>query len=126
MMKNKEDRFKEMDFSNKNPFQVPEDYFDTFASKMMDRLPERNHIEVTLKPQSRNFVLRRLLYVAACVCVVIFGVSLYWVESTSSTPQTRMAQSVSVVNNDSYIDQVADYTMMDNSDIYSYLSSNDQ
>ena len=126
MMTNKEDRFKKMDFSNKNPFQVPEDYFDTFASKMMDRLPERNPIEVTLKPKSRNFVLRRLLYVAACVCVVIFGVSLYWVESTSSTPQTRMAQSVSVVNNDSYIDQVADYTMMDNSDIYSYLSSNDQ
>lgn len=126
MMTNKEDRLKKMDFSNKNPFLVPEDYFDTFASKMMDCLPERNPIEVTLKPQSRNFVLRRLLYVAACVCVVIFGVSLYWVESTSSTPQTRMAQSVSVVNNDSYIDQVADYTMMDNSDIYSYLSSNDQ
>lgn len=125
-MMNSENRFINGKMRKDNPFQVPEGYFETFASKMMDSLPEREAVSMTLHPHSRSFVLRRVLYAAACLCVAIFGVAVYWIGSSSVNNQNHVAQRNASVVTDTYIEQVADYTMMDNSDIYSYLSSNDQ
>lgn len=126
MMINKEDRFIDGEKLKANPFKVPEGYFDTFASGLMDRLPERETVEVTLRPRLHHRMLRRVLYAAACLCLAVCGAAVYWSNSPqggAASPDTSGSQAATA---DSYVDQVADYTMMDNSDIYGYLSSNDQ
>lgn len=110
-----------------NHFRVPNGYFENFASELMSRLPEHEVIEVpAAKP--RVFVLRSLILTAACVCVAIFSITLFFMNDKSDEMPTA-GNNVVAQNNidystvDEYIDDAADYAMMDHADIYAYLSS---
>ena len=98
----------------KNPFKVPEGYFDSFADNFMKQLPEetptRNAILVKMRP---------LIYaVAACFLIAVICVSIY---NTSIGEQPVMAQSSDVDSNESYFEEAADYAMVDNHEIYACL-----
>ena len=99
---------------DKNPFRVPEGYFDNFTAEMMQMLPEQEAPKKSLIVR-----LRPLLYAAACLLVAIFTVAVYFSEPDASR------QSVASVAEpaDTYVDDAADYLMADNMDIYACLAS---
>lgn len=97
---------------NKNPFSVPEGYFDNFAAEMMRNLPEQ--------PQQSKFVrLRPFMYAAACLVVAILTATIYFF------PHDNVEQNIAAVTptTDTYVEDVADYVMADNIDIYACLAS---
>ena len=111
----------------KNHFRTPDGYFDQFATRMMAQLPEQQPVARTV-----SITVRRWLYAAACsVLALAMGVSYYFLQSqstsTDAAPMAAVAPAVSVTNeasDNSYFEDAADYVMLDNTEIYAYLSEN--
>jgi hypothetical protein len=108
-----------------NPFRVPEGYFDSFASQLMDKLPERKSSMVE-QPRSLLSVKRPLMYAAACLFAAVFSVAVYFVKIAPAgehVQQHTTAMHIQKSAIDAYMDEVADYAMVDNTDIYACLAS---
>lgn len=102
-----------------NPFKVPAGYFDQLTSRVMSQLPEQTVILLPeRKPVSRLVSLRPWLYAAACfVAVVVMGVTLYSYQNVATDQQMAVATVES-----NYMDDAADYAMLDNAEIYACLA----
>ena len=90
----------------RNCFKVPEGYFDQLSASVMESLPQQEQ-------KARTTVLRKLLYTAASVVIaVLMGVTYYFhqdngrVETAAAAPESN------------YYEELADYAMIDNMDIY--------
>ncbi len=138
-MMNEEDYVRER-MGDRNPFTVPEGYFDQLAAQIIDRLPAdataggQQTVSSTLGPQQlasaggqgrRKAIikhLRPMLYAAACVALAVFGVTVYLNRDNLSDSQQHLAQQQETVTySDNYIDEAADYAMLDKDDIYASL-----
>ncbi len=100
------------------PFRVPEGYFDQLAGQIIAQLPEETP-EQKRQPAMTRY-LRPLLYAAACICLGIFGTAIY-MNSSDDEGSMQLAQQENIVYSDSYIDEAADYAMIENEDIYASL-----
>ena len=112
---------------SKNPFKVPEGYFDSVAPAVMERLAEYpgRKLESQKKTIQTKVVLmaermRPLLYVAATLFVAVFTFSVYFQNMSEDADQKVVSQ---ISTNDDFFDEEADYVMMDNYDIYACLIS---
>ena len=105
----------------KQPFKVPNGYFEDFAAQMMDKLPEKEAQIVRMKPHGWK-KYRPFAYAAACVCAAIFCVGTYLHSNSSEEQLSQNVATVQPTSTYSAIDEVADYTMMDNVDFYAYVS----
>lgn len=127
-----------------NPFRVPEGYFDSFTERLMAELPERPSLYseaerpelqvvserpeqqvVSTPKKSRLRILRPVLLAAACLCVAIFSVTLFLNQQQEMPEQTPVATATNATGNnidEEYMDEAADYVMLDNADIYACLS----
>lgn len=119
-----EDKFIEERFGRKSPFKVPDGYFESFASQVMDKLPEGECPVVPLRP---TFWKRhRYSFIAAASFIVaLFSIGIYLGSPYSGVGQlcdNAVPAGVQVQNVDNAMDYVADYTMMDNDDIYALVS----
>ncbi len=96
---------------DRNPFRVPEGYFDSLTAEVMEKLPEepRKGILVRLRPW---------MYAAACLVAVLFTATLYLM-SPEVPGQMATAETTTT---DTYVEDVADYVMADNNDIYACLA----
>ena len=108
-----EEEYLKSKIKKENPFLVPDNYFEQFASSMMENLPERKSKSIFVR-------FRPLLYAAACIIVIFFVGLTFHSNRQNKAKQEYMAVSV----DGNYIDEAADYTMIDNVDIYSYLAEN--
>lgn len=110
-------------YGKENHFHVPEGYFDDMASRMMSKLPNEMPTMTVVSTHHRS--MRLWLGVAACLCGAVFGATVFFTylsnddEKATALPTT--AETVQQPLTDSYMDDMADYTMMDNADIYAYL-----
>ena len=98
----------------RNPFTTPDGYFDQLTTRVMERLPHEEQ-----RSAAKVVRLRPWLYAAIFAGVVAVTATLIF-NSTTDDMQTSdglMATSY----NDAYIDDAADYAMVDNQDIYAYL-----
>jgi len=102
---------------DRNPFRVPEGYFDSLAAEVMEKLPE--------EPKQGLLVrLRPWMYAAACLVAVLFTATLYLMSpETPGQVATVTASAEAPAIDDSYVEDMADYVMADNNDIYAYLAS---
>ena len=132
----KEEHILKATLGTRNHFQVPEGYFDELASKVMASIPESQpvvemqveHISQRARILSlwQNAMLRKG---AAVACVVLFlgGVSVGVGTSLSSRNDAQhvFGQNYTPVaqTEDSSFDEAADYTMLDNQEIYASLLS---
>ena len=107
-----------------NPFKVPEGYFEGLASQVMERLPERPQVAVKPVCPHRPRVWA-WVSAAACLCAAIFSTAIYFANVGASdlngTGNGAVAHS-SVSNFEFDDDEFADYAMIDNADIYAYLT----
>jgi hypothetical protein len=101
---------------NKNPFCVPDGYFDSLTAEVMQKLPEQ-------QPQKKGLILRLRpwMYAAACTVAILFTATLYFL-APDSVNQPQVA-AVAPATTDSYVEDMADYVMADNIDIYACLAS---
>ena len=107
MMIEEEEHLRET-VGTRNAFRVPKGYFEQFTAQVMEQLPEQQ--------KARTTMLRPWLYAAACTVVaVLMGVTYYWHQNTADD---MMADS-------NYYEEVADYAMIDNIDIYACLADNE-
>ncbi len=100
----------------RNPFRVPEGYFESFPQRIMDKIET---VEPVIRPL-RPWYQRPAMRVAACLLSVLFGAIGYMAfrqgtESLSAdSSQTTLSQEKDV------LDQAADYMMYDKQDFYAY------
>jgi hypothetical protein len=114
----------------RNPFRVPDGYFDSLAAEMMKQLPlqasTRMPDEQLMKlPQKSLFArLRPWMYAAACLVGVLLTVSVFFMESEKKGQEVAATTPVAAETyDDNYADEAADYVMADNIDIYACLAS---
>ena len=126
----KEEKILKDKLGNANPFSVPEGYFDAFADRLMERLPEADARVIEMHPATwwRRVSLRKVA-AAVGVAVVLAGGGLYYSHhASSSVSVAHAAEQPAVESGSEYgtFDQMADYTMIDNQDIYASLASDNQ
>lgn len=122
MIMMKEEKYLKSKVGTRNTFRVPDSYFEDFASKMMDKLPQCNG-RIIITKGSRFVKLRTLLYAAACICLVVFSLASYFTKTPLSDAQDNDIVATHYQKQTyTYEDEVIDYAMMDNADIYAYLT----
>ena len=110
--------------TNENPFRVPEGYFDRLTADVMARLPERQSENPTEVKTARRIQLRRSWLAAASVAVVaIVGTLVYFNKLNPADTADKQVAAVAAPVSDSYIDEAADYLMIDHQDIDACLTS---
>lgn len=136
-------------FGNKNHFSVPEGYFEHLQDDILTSvamLEEEKTVETCPKedkPKTIPLRSRMLRYAAACAGIMVAG-AVAWTAFTLSAPQQdptlaakdNKPQTETTDNSmatlpanvtpahHSVSDEMADYSMLDNEDIYSLLASN--
>lgn len=105
----------------KNPFVVPEGYFDDFEKRLLADM------QLGVKPQRGAFVrrLRPALWAACASAAAICGAVYMAVRPAAVKQADRTAATSSSYiqyNADMAIDQASDFAMLDNGDFYSYVS----
>ena len=120
----KEERFLKEYFGAEQPFRVPDGYFDNLPDRIMESLPERRVRVVGMRRKLR-YRYGIVGMAAASVCAVVFGLNLFLSKQDAQSHHLIGTQE-SYASSNSYniIDQTADYSMLDNEDIYAYVSNN--
>ena len=116
---------KDMNIKNKpnaNPFRVPEGYFENLAVNIMEKLPEDAPV-VRLGRKPRRTARWIAACAAACLCLVVIGAAIRF-DKASFTRDSgdATAQVPAAMSEEIYDEVIAEYTMMDNYDIYAYIS----
>jgi hypothetical protein len=99
----------------KNPFRTPEGYFDQFTANIMAQLPERQPMENKSVAKKVAMPIRHWFYAAACVAALLVTAFSFHFHNTTDNQQQ-------VAFSETYIDEAADYAMLDNTDIYQLLA----
>jgi len=117
-----EDTIIEKRFGKKRPFKVPEGYFEGLASQVMQQLPMTETRAISIRPKLWKRY-RSAIAVAASVCGIVVGTSIYMHKQNVETDYaSNMPASTVAAYSYNTIDYVADYTMLDNEDIYALVS----
>lgn len=116
-----EERYLRERVGQERPFRVPEGYFDSLAARVMENLPAREQSlpQPATRGKSRLANLRPWLYAAACLAVVLV-MSLPLLFNRQAEEQPVAAAAVE----NTYMDEAADYAMLDNAEIYACLLDN--
>ncbi len=109
MMTNEERRIREAD-GNRNPFRVPEGYFEQFDERLMAALPEAR----TRQSRTVRLVPRLWRYAAALLVVAGLGTALYL-----GTPGER---TLTAETEEEFYNEELDYVMVGNMEIAEYLT----
>ena len=112
-----EEKYIEELVGKRNPFVVPEGYFEQLTGQVMQSLPER-------RPRAKTIWLRPVFYAAASVCA-LFVCAAVWLSwpAGSQQDQKEVAEVLQPQHaDDTYFEEAADYMMLDNQDIYACLS----
>lgn len=117
------------EFGRKNDFSVPDGFFDSFADKLMDKLPEQDNAHVIdMRAESWWHRLPLRKTAAAVSAIVILGAGAFGLSNLK--PHGASHEIISAVqqkdnhsSNAEYstFDQMADYVMIDNQDCYASL-----
>ena len=107
-----------------NPFKVPAGYFDSLNTRIMENVARQASAQKSEKPaQTQNVRMHVLRWAAACACVLVIGVSavLFTFKDTDTSEVPATAQQSFFTSDDAF-NQAADYTMLDNHDMYQMLA----
>lgn len=127
-MENEEKYIREK-LGQNNPFRVPEGYFDQLTERVMAQLSEQVTAELSeqvtaqlpeRRQKSRFVALRPWLYAAACIVVLLVLSVTFLFQRPADDTQQVAANTVE----STYMDEAADYAMLDNAEIYACLSEN--
>ena len=118
-----EEKYIEERVGKRNPFLVPEGYFEHLADQVMASLPEQQTSKQ--QPKAKRISIRSLYYyAAAAVCALVISVAV-WQAFPGSSQQVAVQTPVAYQEpSDADFEEAADYIMLDNNEIYSLLADN--
>ena len=107
----------------KQPFLVPDGYFEQLAQRVMQRIDDSmpqadmQPLQVAADRQpSRRTAWHTWLYAAACaVMLLVMSATLLFRQQPEAAPLEAQSEST-------YMDEAVDYAMIDNNEIYACLS----
>ena len=107
-----------------NPFKVPAGYFDTLNTRIMENVARQASTDKSEKPvQTKSVRMHVLRWAAACACMLVIGASaVLFTFKDTDTPEVPATAQQSVFTSDDAFNQAADYTMLDNHDMYQMLA----
>ncbi|MBR2185334.1 MAG: hypothetical protein IJ897_07955 [Prevotella sp.] len=116
-------------FTDKGQYKVPEGYFDTLADRIMTNIPETPKQEEK-KKSAKIISLNTRVKIA--VAAAIAGALISSVTIRLYQQETKLAEvntKTEMTNNsetygEEYVNDYLDYAMVDEDDIYKYLSEN--
>lgn len=118
---NEEERLRQQ-YGKKNPFKVPDGYFERLTDTVMSRLPETE--PKVQPPVSVWEKVRPWLYMAAMFVGLMFTIRMFmgkYSQADSQSPNPAIPCNISEIP-DEYIEPIVDQTMMDDYQLYEYLS----
>lgn len=118
-------------YNDRGQFKVPEGYFDTLADRIMANIPEAPKQE-TQKTQkmARIFSLNTGIKYGIAAAIVGAIISITTIRLYHQGTSMASLDTNTEMTNDSetyseeYVNDYIDYAMVDDSDIYEYLSDN--
>lgn len=116
-------------YGARRPFTVPDGYFEQLGETMVRRLSEDGTCSAPVLRAVRKSMWQRLspLVAAASVVGVVMlvglGVRRPAAERAVSASLPASASVAKAAGDGDELDRVADYSMMDEDDVYAYLSS---
>lgn len=127
-----DEKLKEM-FGQKNPFNVPDGYFDDFANKMQEYTQGHQpaptlHVEEPAKRPTMFARIKPYLYLAAMFGGLFFGIKVFEYSKTLSKPaatEKTASQAQTTGSEDEYINEMCEYAGIDKSQIYAYATGQD-
>lgn len=105
-------------YGKKNPFTVPDGYFDRFADELMNQLPEKE--AVTLPEVKLWDRVKPWLYMAAMFVGLMFTIRAFVGETSSENDADILSEMP-----DEYIETIVNQTLMDDYELYQYLTDAD-
>ena len=102
--------------AGRNPFTVPDGYFDRFADELMARLPEQPQVAFPRTTWWHRY--RYWVATAACVCGLVGGTAAFM---NRAEPAAQVATTHAGTTVDTF-DQMTDYAMYDKGDMYASLN----
>lgn len=127
-----DEKLKEM-FGQKNPFNVPDGYFDDFANKMQEYTQGHQsaptiHVEEPAKRPTMFTRIKPYLYLAAMFGGLFFGIKVFEYSKSLSKPavtESAATQAQATGGEDDYINEVCEYAGIDKNQIYAYATGQD-
>ena len=105
---------------HRNPFKVPEDYFNALPQRVMQRISQEEAHKMSLAKRRRNLFLVRIGMAAAFTGVFALASMLVFQRKVAiGSSADSFAQ---VMELDDYNDEALEYAMLDNNDIEYYLT----
>lgn len=128
----------ELGITNTSPFKTPEGYFDKLTQRIMDNIPEDEEVQkemtekgmarvvsmVKQKTISRQFI-RWTVAAAACIALVFVGIHVYDKDNNTQLANNEGGAEFSEYYDDEYAEELLSYSLMDETDIYNYLSGDE-
>lgn len=120
----------ELGLNNSSPYTVPEGYFDTLTSRVMDRIDsemskeEKPLMVIGSKSSNSNtwkYAIRWMVAAAACIVMAIVGIQ-YYNNDVNTLAQNQIAEIEVDGYDEEYEEDVIYYSMVDAQDVYSYLA----
>lgn len=117
-------------FTDKGQYKVPEGYFDTLADRIMANIPETPKQEEKQKKSAKIISLntRIKIAVAAAIAGALISsvtIRLYQQDKKLADVNTKTEMTTnSETYGEEYVNDYIDYAMVDEDDIYKYLSEN--
>jgi hypothetical protein len=105
-------------YGKKNPFTVPDNYFENFRKDIMEKLPEKesaNEAKITAWQRIKPWI-----YMTAMFCGLMFSAKML-MQKPNDDIQT-IADSVHAEFTDEEIENIIDNSMIDDYSLYTYLS----
>ena len=114
-----EDKLQKM-IGTENPFRVPEGYFESLTSEVMNRLPEKEKSLGAIRKESTMWErVRPWLYMTA---MFIGAALIIRVASTDRTPAADRVAAEESETEMEYINMAVDNSMLDDYSLYVYLA----
>lgn len=101
-------------------FSVPSGYFNDFSERIVGQLPQMETKVVKLSLWQRY---RSAIVAAACVCIIAMSGAVYMATESHHNDIASGKNALQGTSSYNSEDCVADYSMLDNEDIYALVSN---
>lgn len=126
------------EFGNRRPFKSPDGYFDNLEMRIMSQITaketEANEEKQISKKTNIASVrrLRPLMIAASFIGLIVIGAAtMHFFQGNEQTQQNNNIAATPTATtakeestNTEYLDEAADYMMLDKDDVYAYLADN--
>lgn len=122
----KKERYIEQRCGRQTPFRMPDGYMDSVVNDMMSRVREcrfEKGCAVNVPFSGKRKYVWRWAVAAACICVAVFSVELFMRDNSRQLPNGDVVaqRHDNVIYDDEYINDMAEYAMLDNGDLYACM-----